>query len=109
MRSAQLLRSKLLPILAMLCVTGCASNMNELLSGAGQGSVRTESGQRIDSDKILRSELYSCNSSQTLHCETTQHGTSCACVSSATLFHRIEGIAQRQRINHARSIRGVHR
>ena len=109
MRSAQPHRSTLPPVLAMLCVTGCASSMNELLSEAGQGSVWTESDQRIDSEKVLRSELYSCNSNQTLHCETTQRGTSCACVSSATLFDRIEGIAQRQRINHARSIRGIHR
>lgn len=90
-------KQTLVLILAMLSVSGCASNMNELIAEANQSGDWTAVNERLDSEEAARAAQQSCGSGQTLHCTTTLDETSCGCVSSAALWDRPAAMTMRQR------------
>jgi len=83
--------------LVMITLSGCASNMSELIAEANESGDWTAVDQRFDSQEEARAAQQSCGSRQTLHCTTTLNETSCGCVSSQALWDRPAAMTIRQR------------
>ena len=84
-------------IVTILTLSGCASNMSELIAEANQSGDWTAVNKRLDREEAARAAQQSCGSRKTLHCTTTLNETSCGCVANSTLWDRPAAMTVRQR------------
>jgi len=85
-------------IVALLLISACAADTNELIRDAQRDGDWTAVNQRLDAeDKRRPSTAPACDGRQQLWCDTTLKETSCTCILKQVARDRVERITGQRR------------